>query len=374
MDSREQARLALDRLPSRFPAREPADERARGPGAGSVAVGLLSVGLVVALAFFWQSAKPGPAAAQAGERAHARPAAINEDLAKAESYLADGQPDLALALLAPMADRGLADRDVLAAIGHAHLALEDRPSAYEAFTRALRAGPPTAPLHFAAGTLASKLGKAEAALNHLRAANNADPGNPDYALFLGQAELAAGEMRRARAALVRVTHQRPEDARAWGMLAEIALRENQPEMALQHAGRARHTDPDNDAWKIIQARALKRRGDAAKALTVIADLTEDARLTKPVLRLAGECHGMLRQPERAGALYRRASDARPSDGELAFEAALWLDRAGDRPTALAYAKRARQADHPGASALVEKLADQREFKAKPRMSPTPGDG
>ena len=368
MTPRDEARLALDRLPSRFPGYEPQEAKRGGVGLGTAAVGLLSIGLVVALAVFWQGAKPPPASAQAAAAgATPKTAEVTEALEQAQTSIADGQPEMALAVLEPLVARADRDRDVRVALAQAYLAIEDHQAAYDQFSQAIALATATDPqLHFAAGTLASRLRRQPEAIAHLRLAHEAAPGNPQYALFLGQAELEAGNYAPATAALARARHASPDDPRIWGMLAEIALRENKSEMALQHAGRARHHDPDNDAWKIIQARALNRMGDAAKAVVVLGSLSERARATKPVLRLAGESYGMLKQPAEAAKLYRAASDGKPKDPDLAFEAAVWFDRASDRPTALAYARRAKEAGHVGAAKLVERLSDQREFKAQPR--------
>lgn len=368
MTPRDEARLALDRLPSRFPAYEPQEPKRRGLGLGTLAVGMLSIGLVGALAVFWQGAKPPPSSAAAAMRGELpRRAEVTETLEQARGYIADGEPDMALAILQPLVSRVDRDKDLRVALADAYLAVKDYQAAYDQFSQAIAlGGGADAQLHFAAGTLASRLGKQTEAIAHLRLAHEADTSNPQYALFLGQAELEAGNYAPATAALARARHASPDDPRIWGMLAEIAMRENKAEMALQHAGRARHHDPDNDAWKIIQARALNRMGDASKAVVVIGSLSDKAKATKPVLRLAGECYGMLKQPAEAAKLYRSASDASPKDPDLAFEAAVWLDRANDRPTALAYARRAKEAGHAAAGQLAERLSDQREFKSQPR--------
>lgn len=368
MTPRDEARLALDRLPSRFPAYEPEEPKRRGLGLGTLAVGVLSVGLVGAMAFYWQGAKPSPASAAAAMQGQMpKPAEVGTALEDARTYIANDEADMALAILEPLVARVDRDKDLRIALADAYLAIADYQAAYDQYAQAITLGGSTdASLHFAAGTLASRLGRQTEAVAHLRVAHEAEGTNPQYALFLGQAELEAGNYGPATAALARARHASPDDPRIWGMLAEIALRENKAEMALQHAGRARHHDPDNDSWKIIQARALNRMGDAAKAVVVIGSLSDRAKGTKPVLRLAGECYGMLKQPGEAAKLYRAASDGIPKDAELAFEAAVWLDRAGDRPTALAYARRAKEAGHAAADKLVERLADQREFKAQPR--------
>ena len=60
-------------------------------------------------------------------------------------------------------------------------------------------------------------------------------------------------------------------------------------------------------------------------------------------------------PGDAAKLYGEASQAQPLRGDLAMQAAVWHDRAGERAAALVYAKRAAEAGEEHAAELVAKL-------------------
>jgi hypothetical protein len=53
---------------------------------------------------------------------------------------------------------------------------------------------------------------------------------------------------------------------------------------------------------------------------------------------------------------RAASDADADNGPLAFDAAVWAERAGDTPGALALSERAAAAGHAGGRALRDRLS------------------
>ena len=171
------------------------------------------------------------------------------------------------------------------------------------------------------------LGLAEA---HFTAAQSADPNQPVYGLFLAQVQLAQGEYDKAAAALVRVRPLDPYNATIYGTLAEIYLRLNKTDVSLEQIDHARRLEPNKTAWKVIQARGLKRTGDARRALLILNSLPAADRDSRPILRNRAECYGMLSRPIDAARMYGSASDALPDDAEFALEAAIWFARAARR--------------------------------------------
>src|SRR5690606_27733014 len=99
----------------------------------------------------------------------------------------------------------------------------------------------------------------------------------------------------------------------------------------------------------------KRNGEAQPALKLLRSLSEKDRMTKPVIRLMAECHGMLREPDIAAALYAEAADMAPDDAELAYEAAVSLERIGDPERAARYAERALAGGVEGARELLDRI-------------------
>jgi tetratricopeptide (TPR) repeat protein len=323
------------------------------------------LGLVVGLGALWQAGllnAPSQSQARPGTRSVAElsPAAVIEQrIRAAQDFMRQGDTDRAAATLAAAVAEYRDDQDLRVAYGEALLHQDKTPEAYEQFVAALSIGPREPALDFAAGSLARRIGRPQLALEHFSAAQAADPTNPDYPLYLGQTQMSLGDLTPAKANLVRATLLREGDARPWGMLAEIALQENVADIALQHITRARALEPSQPAWKVIEARAMKRKGEAAQALKLLRSMNDSDRRTKPVARLMAECHGMLREPDIAAAIMVEAADAAPDDAELAYEAAVWLERRGDREHALPYAERAAAAGIEGADNLIERLTTRR---------------
>lgn len=229
--------------------------------------------------------------------------------------------------------------------------------AYAQQVEGIERGAIDARAEFVAGTLASRLNRPQVAADHYAAAQTKDPTNPDYPLYLAQVQIKLHESDKAKANLVLSAQLDPDNAITWGTLADILVRENKPDMALQQVAKARTLQPTAGAWKIIEARALLRKAEPERALLILDTLSEADRLNPSVLATIGQCHGMLSQPDKAAEVYRRASDAKPTDADLAFETALWFDRAGDSANAVVYALRAARHGHEGAQRLVDRLSE-----------------
>lgn len=178
--------------------------------------------------------------------------------------------------------------------------------AYGQYTRALAAGEKNAPLEFTAGTVASMMGKPERAAEHYAAAQAIEPSNAEYALFLGQTQAKLGRLDEAKVSLLRVVKIDPKRAIAWGTLGDIALRENNVAIALQHVGKAREIEPDAVVWRIVEARALNRSGEPQKALDLLVGLSDADKNQPATARLIAECLGMLGRKDEAARWSARA--------------------------------------------------------------------
>lgn len=227
--------------------------------------------------------------------------------------------------------------------------------AYEQYVAALSIGPRTAPLEFAAGTMAKLTDRSQLALEHYTAAQTADPSNPTYPLYLAQIQRSLNQPAEAKASLVRVVHMQPDNAIAWGTLADIALGENKIDMALQHVAKARAIEPRVGAWRLIEARALKRQSKPDQALMVMAGLTDAEKFQLHNARLIAECHAMKGELPQAVAAVTAAADAGPADADLALEAAVWLQHANDLTRAREYARRAQMLGNDRAAEVLAGL-------------------
>lgn len=236
------------------------------------------------------------------------------------------------------------------------LGLKRPAEAYSAYEKALAIGPRTPALEFAAGTCASMSGKLERALEHYSAAQAGNPTDWQAPLFLAQVQIKLDQVEDAKKNLLLAGRLKPDAGIVWGTLAELALRENKLSLAEQHIARARELEPQVTLWKVIQARALKRDNKPEEALLLLVGLDVQDLRGPGVLGLMGECYGLLNRPGDAALLYTRVADSDPTRGDIALDAALWLEKVGDRARALEYARRAQAAGNADAASVIARLS------------------
>ncbi|HEU5021928.1 MAG TPA: tetratricopeptide repeat protein [Bryobacteraceae bacterium] len=110
----------------------------------------------------------------------------------------------------------------------------------------------------AMGNVAKGLQYYEAAAQH----------SPDSALILrrlGSAQMEADQLRQAEATLRRVTTLAPDDAGAWGMLAQVVMRQARAPEAMELFRRSIGIDPEVPEIHISLGSLLLARGDSAGA-------------------------------------------------------------------------------------------------------------
>ncbi|MEM1329529.1 MAG: tetratricopeptide repeat protein [Planctomycetota bacterium] len=354
------------------------DDQTTDSGSGSLAPGGSSktwwfaaaiggAALIIAVFVAMRSSPAGPATtapeatgAQASEPAQARsPSApaevLDRLLTSAQEREAAGERSRAVAILRDGVRTYPGDRELRLAFAEL-LARDGNPEgAYEQLSSAIELGVTDAETQLAAGVMAAQAGRDDLAIEHLFAARTAEPENAEVALRLGIAQLRQGQLDEAQASLVLAGTIEPDRALVWGTLAEVALRANQPSLSAQHAKRARELDPDRLAWRLIGARALKRDTRPEEALDLLVGLPNEDRFRPEVIRLIGECLGMLGRPGEAAALYAEASERDPASVELAREAAIWIDRVGDPEGARIFAERAAAMGDEVAQDMLERL-------------------
>ncbi|MEN0020616.1 MAG: tetratricopeptide repeat protein [Planctomycetota bacterium] len=328
---------------------------------GDVVAVVVSVGLIGSAGWRVVTAGSGPAA-EASEVASIETSdAVLESAAK---LIREGKTEQAATVLRAAVREHPDEQAFRVSLARALVLLDDSAEGYRQYEAALAIGPRPAELEFQAGTVASMAGLPERAIEHYSAARSAEPGHPDYPLYLGQVKLATGELDEARASLLAAALLDEERAVVWGTLAEIALRKNEATLAVQHAARARELEPRVTAWRLIEARALKRAGDAERALAVLDGVEPADAGSASVLRLASECLGLLGEPAEAARRYTEVASVRTGEGvaALALEASTWNERAGDVTAAIEMADRAvllaAQADEAEVGERAAKRAER----------------
>lgn len=321
----------------------PKSTAAKTAGIIALAVATLAVA-AVAFKRAWDNA--GPATAAATTSAPSAPRTPTAEartaiLESAQTYIRRNEPGNAEAVLAQAAREYSEDQEIRIAYADVLLTQRKLTQASEQYEKALAIGPRPATLEFTAGTAANMAGNPQLALEHYLAAQAADKTNAQYPLFAAQVQIKLNQSDAAKASLIRSTMLDSQQPAAWGTLAELALRDNNANVALQHIEKARKLDSGALAWRLIEARALKRVGKPREAVDLLVTLDDAQRLQPAVLQQIAECYGMLKQPADAAAIYARASDAQRDNPDLAKAAADWFNRAGNAAKAAEYSSRAR---------------------------------
>ena len=301
-----------------------------------------------------QDPEPGGGAAD-----RASTETIERVLQSVQVYVAREEFKPAITILQRAVGEHPEDPDLRYALGDLHMRVEAWASAYDQYAAGIAAeDAPGAETHFTAGTLASEIGSYELSETHYEAASTADPENPDYPLYLANIRLKLNTLDEAAAAVALAGRLAPERAEVWVTWAHIAMRRNAIDSALDHIARARELEPAVPEWARIEARLLKRRGSPGAAIEVLAALGETAQTAPATARVLAECYGMLDRPGAGAERVVASARAHPEDASIAFDAAVWLERAGDRDGALGWARRARELGHERADAWIDSLTER----------------
>lgn len=262
-----------------------------------------------------------------------------------------------------------ADQDLRLAFGDYMMSRNRLPEAYEQYLTAIGLGPVPARVEFAAGTLANMNGQTEEAAAHYAAAMRTDPNTPEYPLYLASVQAKMNQVSQAKASLAIAGRLAPERAEIWGMLGQLLLQENKLDLALQQIEHARQLEPNEPAWALMEARVRKRTGDPERALDLLSAMPQSVLDDPATLEMLAECYGMLGRPGDAASRYIDAAERFPRDADIAFDAAQWLERTGERDEAVAWARKAVALGHPQAGRWIESLPQKPKADAEPAGPP-----
>ena len=279
---------------------------------------------------------------------------VGKVMEAARTRIANQEMEQAEKILAAAGEQFPAEQQVFLLWGETLALLEKIPESLGAYEHAIALGPDHAEYRHVAGTIAAQLGRLEDADAHYAMAQRLNPNNPKHPLYRAQIQRKLGDIDGARANLVASTNLDPTIAVAWAGLAGLALDENRSQVALSHIRKARELEPLTLAWRVVEAKALRRMGrpeDAANLLLSLetAQITADkGAVAEVVLSL-----GLLGKHADAAELYVLAVESHPGDVDVLFEAATWLDRAGETGRALEFAAIAARMGHAGAQRLID---------------------
>jgi predicted Zn-dependent protease len=360
---RKQKPKSLSEIPRRWDAVAPVDIPDDPPPAapGKLLTGLIlimSLAMIGSVIMLWQSGSLAPGQAVASPSAvekAPRHEAVGVVLDSARKLMTQSDWARAETVLRQASMEFPEEQEIRIALAETFLAMNKLPESYDQYEKALAIGPREPKLEFAAGQVASKAGLTGRAEEHFSMAQTADPRNPTYPMMLGMIQRKQGNVESAKASLLRSVNLDPENAFCWGTMADIALNENRTDLAIQHIEKARRLQPESREWRLIEARARKRKGEPERALMLLVSLDASQKREVHVARLIAECYGMLGRHADAAVVLVESSKADPVNAELAYEAAAALERAGNKPEAMMFAKQAEGLGHKGAATLIQRL-------------------
>ncbi len=287
----------------------------------------------------------------------ARPATPIGDLMAGEFALQQG--DLAAAgryyLLAAQVsdDPALAERATRIAL------MAEQPAlARRALARWRQLAPDALPMHAAATLLALSQGEHESAMEEARALL-ALPDGAGYAVLLGVLSDARGDDAViARSVMRELFEQKllPSSLSAWLQLAGLARRLEDEAFSRRVIAAGTDAFPDDPRARLLQAAALREKGDVDGARALLAPLRALASLP-PELRpvLAGEL-ALAGEPAQAAAVLARG----PQDDASFGQRARWLVQAADQAglqALYAEVQRAAGTPRPARRLLLGHLAE-----------------
>ncbi len=329
---------------------------ARAAGVGLAAVAVLGVAIAgYAIYTLAQPKQAEPIVEDPGESGIAPTQTIEGVLASVQSFVRDKEYTRAQAVLESAVLQFPGDQDLRVAMGDLMMLDGQNAAAYDQYVAAIEIGPTNGDMEFTAGTLANTIGNRTLAVQHYKQAVKMDPTRPDYMTYLAVLQMNLNQLDDAKANLALASQLAPDDAQIWAIRASLALRENTLGIAQLHIDRARELEPREPKWILSEAKIRKRGGEVDVAINLLTGLPEEMLSTDETLGLLAECYGLVGRPGDAASRYIDAAQADEKNAGLAFEAALWLERAGDRENALKWGRRARDLGHPRAGEWTESL-------------------
>lgn len=311
-----------------------------------------------------QSGKPAAPVNPNTSDAYTKPIeTINAATDAAQVYVRQGQYANAGIILDRALTKFPQDQQLHIMLTGVLVAQKKNVEALEHMEKAIEIGPSSAGLYYETGVVANTAGKTERAAELFNLAQLKDPKDPRFPFNLAMIQIKQGNDAAAQASLVRAVKLKDDFAEAWGTLAELALKNNEVSLAMQHIERARAVQAEAARWRVIKAKILKRENKPAEAIDLLQGLSPEEQVKSGALPTLADSFGMLHRPLAAARAYANAALWSNKDPELFYQAAIWFDRGGDHLTARDNARYAVDLGHPKAQALLDELLKKIAEKA-----------
>ncbi len=292
-------------------------------------------------------------AGSAGEIAQTE--TMEEILGAVQVYVQNEQFPQATTVLENAVTQYGGDQELRFALGDLYMLQKRHSDAYAQYIAGIEIGPSSSGAEFTAGTLANMLDRSELAELHYMKSMQMDPKNPDTPVFLAAIQLKMNRLDEAKVNLALAGRLAPDRARIFAMRSEIGMRENKLNIALEQIQKARAIEPNAMPWILQEARVHKRNAEPEKAINLLTAIPDGGTIDPEVAYVLADCFGMIGKPDEAASRLMDLAAIRDQDPKLAFQVALWLERAGERDAAIEWGNKAHSLGNPQASGWIESL-------------------
>ncbi len=327
-----------------------------GQGNKAIVVGIVALGGVLA-GLSWYVVRLASAGAGESQGADLMPGeSLDEVQQRIGKLVGEDRWEAAERVAASAVKDYPRDRDLRLRYAEVLQGLRRFEEAYAQYVQAINLGGSDPDIAYLAGLCANSAGMTAEALIHLDLARRGDPSEARYPLELGLVQFNAELFDEARASLT-MAHTLNEDSDiAWGMLAQIALKNGDRRIAERYIARAREINPESLDWRVVEARAIAFV-DPEGAAELLDGLQPEALRRADVRNVLRGAYGAMGRFAEVAEIFAAGSDAEATNVDLALETADLYERAGNREKAIEYARRAAIVGGEDARGMLARLED-----------------
>ena len=190
--------------------------------------------------------------------------------------------------------------------------------------------PTNAALQHAAGVVSDTALRHPQAVAHYEAAFAADPSSAQFALYLGMARARDGQAVEARRLLEAAERAMPESPDPKAALADLELRNGDPNAARIKIAQARALAPTSIELRIADARMRRMAGAPRESLELLLALDAPLRRQPACAQEIAAAYFALGQAREAAGTLDESASAAPNDWKRSLRAATAWMQAGDQ--------------------------------------------
>ena len=253
----------------------------------------------------------------------------------------------------------------------------DFSEAYDQFQHSLELDGEQAEIHLVAGSIAYQLKRFDRAKHHYSMAIGLNASKPTYRLHLARVHLQLNQLDEARDLIFEALNLDSSLHMAYGLLADVYLKQNKTQLALSQIQRAIDHVQSGTRQILVhyirkKAFVLRRDNRPGDALVILQNLHPDEQTEPLVIEDMALCWSMTGQFDKAAEQYDHALADNLTDSLLLIGAARWHIKAGHHQIARKLVDRLQY--HDPSNPAIPKLLSQDEIEISDQpLADVPGD-